>query len=102
MIVLRVLWSEGVRVAKRPDGSLGLIPSELVTPDILQLAKDAKPEIAAAMAALPSGGSCPICGSSTGHADLDQLHCVDCALIGLERVCAELDISPKAQNGVAA
>jgi hypothetical protein len=42
--VLRVLWSEGVRVTRRPDGSLGLAPPERVTADIRQLARDAKGE----------------------------------------------------------
>lgn len=93
---LRTLWSYGVRVTKRADGSLALTPPENVTPELRQLAIDAKPDIAAVVAELPAHGRCPVCGTNTGHPDIEQLHCTDCALIAAERrgylVSADMDM----------
>ncbi len=84
--VLRAIWSSGVTVTTRPDGSLALVPSQRVTPDVLQLASTAKPEIAAVITELPAPGCCPICGDSTGWPNTAQLHCVACALLAAERL----------------
>ena len=91
--ILRVLWSEGLRVTERPDGSLALIPPERVTADLLQLACDAKPEIAVVVAGLPAAGLCPVCGDPSGEPDLEQAHCGDCAVIAAERLGLARDIS---------
>jgi len=91
--ILRVLWSEGLRVTERPDGSLALIPPERVTADLLQLACDAKPEIAVVVA-----GLCPVCGDPSGEPDLEQAHCGDCALLAAERLGYVRDI---AQEGIS-
>jgi len=93
--ILRVLLSEGVRVQRRADGSLALIPPERVTSAIIQLAKDAKPEIAAALDHLPAPGRCPICGDPTGWPEKTQLHCVTCGLIACERLDGAHDISKR-------
>jgi len=102
--VLRTLWGEGVRGPTRADGSLALAPSERATPDILQLARDAKAEIAARLATLPAPGRCPICGGSTGWGEIDgstTAHCVGCALIAAERlglgpryISPEIEVDP--------
>src|SRR4051812_29048058 len=101
--VLRVLWGESVRVTRRDDGTLALVPIERVTPDVLQFARDAKPEIIELLATLPAPGRCPICGDQNGWLDLNgstTAHCVTCAQIAADRYLEECDISRKAQNGV--
>jgi hypothetical protein len=96
--VLRCLWAFGeVRVTTRADGALSLVPSANVTPELVQLAKDARAEIAAVVRELPAPGRCSICGAPTGWPEKTGLHCGDCMGIGLERVLAERgDISRKA------
>lgn len=84
--VLRVLWSEGVRVTKRSDGSLGLAPPELVTADIRHLARDARSEIEAVVQFLPSPNCCQICGTPVYADGLSLTNCTDCALIAAERM----------------
>lgn len=87
--MLRLIWAEGVTVTTRTDGTLALVPTERVTADIVQLARDAKPAIAELMATLPAAGCCPICGASTGWGEIDgstTANCVSCALIVAERL----------------
>ena len=92
--ILRVLWSYGLRVIVRPDGSLALTPPELVTADLVQLAKDAKPEIEPVVRQLPAPNACEICGSSDGWRDgKTETHCGDCALLAAERLGLMRDIS---------
>lgn len=91
--VIRLLWCEGLRIRRRDDGSLALVPSELVAPDLLQLARDAKAEIEAAITALPAGGRCPICGEPNGWDEKTQLHCTACAEIAAARRRNTDDIS---------
>lgn len=91
--VLRALWSAGLRVVKRPDGSLSLAPSDRVTPDLVRLARDAKAEIEAVVADLPAVGRRPICGDSGGYPDKAQAHCTTCAPIAAERLGLTHDIS---------
>ena len=81
-----MLWSEGVCVTKRADGSLALTPPERVTPDIRQLAKDAKPAIEAVVRFLPSPNCCQICGDPTEAFGKQLVNCTDCALIAAERL----------------
>jgi NAD-dependent DNA ligase len=84
--VLRTLLGEGVRVQRRQDGSFGLIPSDRVTPDLLQLARDAKPQITAIVSTIPAPNACEVCGSPTGWNDgKTQTKCVGCASIVAER-----------------
>lgn len=82
---LRTLWSYGVRVTKRLDGSLALTPQENVTPELRRLAIDAKTDILVIVFDLPAPGRCPICGDETGHDDKHQLNCTDCALLTVDR-----------------
>ena len=91
--VLRVLWSEGLRVVTRPDGSLSLSPSSLVTPDLVRLARDAKPEIEAVVRFLPSPNCCAICGTPVDADGKAETHCTDCALLAAERLGYTNDIS---------
>ncbi len=87
--MLQILWCEGVRVTKRPDGALALIPTEAVTDKVLQLARDSKPEIETRVQALPAPGRCPVCGAPNGWADIDgsdTAHCVTCTTIAVDRL----------------
>jgi len=81
VIAIRPLLWYGIRIRRRDDGSLALTPSELVTPDVLELARAVKPEIEALLAELPAPGRCPICGDPTGWPDSTTAHCTQCALI---------------------
>ena len=86
-------------IRDRTDGTLALVPTERVTADIVQLARDAKPAIVELMAALPAPGHCPICGASNGWGAIDgttTAQCVSCALIAVNRFLeAERYISPE-------
>ena len=93
--VLRVLLGEGITVTKRADGSLGLVPSERVTPELLDLARAAKPQITAIVAGLPAPNACEVCGEPTGwHDGKTQAKCVGCATVVTERLLAEMGIRP--------
>lgn len=94
--VLRVLWSEGLRVIVRPDGSLALTPPALVTADLVQLARDAKPEIESVVRALPEPNRCDICGDPDGWNDgKTQTRCTTCVQLAADRLLAELATRPR-------
>lgn len=80
---------------RKDDGSLVLVPAELVTSDVLALAKDAKAEILELVSILPRAGHCPICGDPNSWLDLNgsiTAHCVDCAQIAADRLLASLGV----------
>lgn len=106
--VLRLLFAEGVRVVMREDGPrLIAEPGCEITPDVIELARQAKPEILPIVAELPAPGRCRICGWQGIWKSAEAL-CSVCACRANERNRPNVDAiiaehqAAKAARGLAA